>query len=88
MSTIVIQIPYESKIFINTKSKKRICPEVIEWLNNHIGKKIMKVDWDITSKMNCWRHSNHYFRDGKIYMNFCFKSKEDAMLFKLTWGGK
>ena len=47
---------------------------------------------DFNQEKYKWRHTSWYYDTNHdkdiIYMTFLFKKKNDAMIFKLTWGGK
>lgn len=53
-----------------------ILPKITEWCNLHYG----KVSY---SSFHLTRH--WYFRQGTKFCYFFFKTKEDAMLFKISW---
>jgi len=84
LKMIKVSFPLDSslKIFLHyEEGRSDFDLAVIRWLNENIGKE-------------CHHFHLLYESDERWYLDcgggfhFYFKNKEDAILFKLTWGGR
>jgi len=75
--TFKVIIPFSNHSVIEPHRFNRMTDEVWIWLMNRFDDYVEKVskDWD-------------FKYDDNQNIVFEFKDKEDAILFKLTWGGK
>ena len=83
---ILVQIPTTQALTMTFKNGRLRSP-IADWLEEHIGLAFTPGRTNL-EEANCYRWASYPSpKTGRTPFIYRFKNPQDAILFKLTWGG-